>query len=118
MQITNSYIIDQPKLATPGTSTTALDRLTKQHKVEQAKDSYRKNSASAPIIDAEYIDFHNPDTKAFRQERNNLHQTLEPDKVSLEQKAETIQRTNSLISKYQTAPADLPRPGTYINTFA
>ena len=118
MRIANSYILNQPKLSTPDFSTSSADQASKQQRIQQAGDSYRKNAASAQVIDAEYVELYSPDTKALPQERQDLYLTLEPERVSPLQEPETNQNINSIFSKYQMKPVDVPHPGTYINIFA
>ncbi|MDX2479832.1 MAG: hypothetical protein QNK24_05800 [Desulfuromusa sp.] len=96
----------------------SADQTGKQQRIQQARDSYSKNAASAQVIDAEYVDLYNPDTMDLQQERQDLHLTLEPDMAFPGQAPETGQKFNSSVSKYQMTPIDAPPPGTYLNIFA
>ncbi|MEA3544962.1 MAG: hypothetical protein U9R69_07050 [Thermodesulfobacteriota bacterium] len=118
MRITNSYIIDQSRLASSNSSVSSADQAGKQQRIQQAKDSYNKNASSAQVIDAEYVDVYHPAPQTLQQERQELNLTLEPETGSLKQKNETDQNINSSVGKYKKAPVDVPRPGTYLNTFA
>jgi hypothetical protein len=118
MRITNTYILDQPKLPGSNPRESSADQAGKQQRIQQARDSYSKNGLSAQVIDAEYVDLYNPDTMALQQERQDLHLTLEPDMASSIQRPETGQKINSIVSKYQMTPIDAPPPGTYLNIFA
>ena len=118
MRINNSYISDQPKLSLPSSGISPADQVGKQQRIQQAKDSYGKNAASAQVIDAEYVDFYSPDNIVLQRERQDLNLTLEPEIVSPMQKPETDRNSNSVVSKYNMAPVDVPPPGTYLNIFA
>nr|MDA3902963.1 hypothetical protein [Desulfuromusa sp.] len=118
MRITNTYILDQPKLPGSNPRESSADQAGKQQRIQQARDSYTKNSATAQIIDAEYVDTYNPDAIALPQEHQTLHLTLEPVMDSSRQEPETGQKINSIVSKYQMTPIDTPPPGTYLNIFA
>ncbi len=117
MIINNSYITEPPQLTTPGSVATLVDPAEKHQRTQQARDSYRKNAAAAPIIEAEYVDYR-PETKTLRQERHDLHLSLEPETVAINKNITTAKKTNPYVAKYQMTPVDLPLPGTYINTFA
>ena len=118
MRVSNSYILDQPRLSTPGSCASSVDQTGKQQKIQQAKDCYNKNAASAQVIDAEYVDLYSPDNKALQQEHQDLHLTLEPEVVFQPQEPETDRSINSIVNKYQMKPVDVPNPGTYLNIFA
>lgn len=118
MRISNSYISDQPRLSTPGSGTSSVDQAGKQQRIQQARDGYNKNAASAQVIEAEYVDSYSPDNKIVDQKPQDFPLTLEPEIVSLTQEPETDQKLNSNINKYQTKPVDVPHPGTYLNIFA
>ena len=118
MRITNSYILDQPKLPGSNSGASSADQAGKQQRIQQARDSYNKNAASAQVIEAEYVDLYSPDTKALQQENQDLDLTLEPKMVSQTQEPETNQNINSIVNKYQMKPVDVPHPGTYLNIFA
>ena len=117
MRINNTYIFDQPKLPATHAERSANNSAVKQQRVQQAKDSYSKNAASAEIIDAEYVDLYNSETKTFQQEKLTLHQTLESETAPSQQKS-AIGNNNSVFNRYQMGPADTPPPGTYLNIFA
>ncbi|MEA3363263.1 MAG: hypothetical protein U9Q61_08370 [Thermodesulfobacteriota bacterium] len=118
MRIINSYIPEQPKLSTPGARVSSADQAGTRQRIQQAKDSYSKNAASAQVIDAEYVDLYNPDTVALQQECQDLNLTLEPETALPPKESETDPNINSIINKYQMAPLDIPHPGTYLNIFA
>jgi len=118
MRITNSYIIDQPKLPGSNSSAPSANQVGEQQRIKQARDSYSQNSTYAQVIDAEYVDFYTHDTKALKQERQNLHLTLEAGEITPGQGAETEQKINSSISQYQLPPVEVPLPGTCLNIFA
>lgn len=117
MRINNTYIFDQPKLPATHAEASSANPAVKQQRVQQAKDSYSKNAASAEIIDAEYVDLYSSETKPFQQEKLTLYQTLESEAASSQRKS-TIGNNNSVFSRYQMGPADTPPPGTYLNIFA
>ncbi len=118
MRIVNSYISDQPKLSASNSGVSSADQAGKQRRIQQARDSYNKNAASAEVIEAEYVDLYTIDTKDLRQEHQNLHLTLEPEMVSQAQGSEIDQNIDSILNRYQTKPIDMPLPGTYLNIFA
>ncbi|MDX2494773.1 MAG: hypothetical protein QNK27_07405 [Desulfuromusa sp.] len=118
MHIINSYISEQPKLSAPGTRVSPADQAETRQRIQQAKDSYSKNTASAQVIDAEYVDLYNPDAITLQQECQDLNLTLEPEMASPLQEPEIDQNIHSIINKYQMAPLDIPHPGTYLNVFA
>ncbi len=117
MQIGNSYIIDQSKLSISGAKTSPLNQVGKQQRIQQAKDSYDKNAASAQVIDAEYVDMYSPDSITLQRERQDLNLTLEPERISPKQKPVNL-NSNSVTSKYDMPSVDTPPPGTYLNIFA
>ncbi len=117
MHVVNSYIIEQPQLLASRSGTTPVNQESSNQKVQQARDSYRKNAANAQIIEAEYVDY---PAKAKSLLSNP---TIQHTPVPLEQSEATIEtalrnKTNPDIGKYQKEPLDTPLPGTYINTFA
>ena len=118
MLINNSNISDQPRLSVPGSCTSSAGQAGKQQRIQQARDCYNKNAASAQVIDAEYVDLYSPDTKILQQQHQDLHLTLEPEIASHMQEPATDQNINSIVNKYQTKPVDVPHPGTYLNIFA
>jgi len=118
MRVTNSYIIDQSRLLAPNSSVSSADQAGKQQRIQQARDSYNKNAASAQVIEAEYVDVYHPAPQTLQQERQELNLTLEPEIGSPKQKTETDLINNSIVGKYIKAPVDVPRPGTYVNIFA
>ncbi len=118
MRISNSYITDQPRPSTQGAVVSTADQAGKQQRIQQARDSYNKNSASAQVIDAEYVDLYGPDNKVLQQVPQDLHLTLEPEMVSQPQEPETDHGISSIVNKYQVNPVDVPHPGTYLNIFA
>lgn len=116
MNLINSYIIEQPKLATPNTGTALVSSTDRQQKNQQAQDSYRKNAANAEIIDAEYIDYR-PNNKSLS--KNQQAPPIELAKTdAVQPKQENSQPVHTAINKYNETPIDSPLPGTYINTFA
>jgi len=118
MRIINSYIPDQSKLSTPGARVSSADQAGAQQRIQQAKDSYSKNAASAQVIDAEYVDLYNPDAMTLQQDYQDSNLTLEPKTAPSLQKTETGQNINSIVNRYKMAPLDIPHPGTYLNIFA
>ena len=118
MRISDSYISDQPRLSTPGSCTSSAGQAGKQQRIQQARDCYNKNAASAQVIEAEYVDLYSPDNKALQKEHQDFHLTLEPEEVSQPQEPKTDRSINSIVNKYQTKPVDVPHPGTYLNIFA
>lgn len=117
MQIGNSYIIDQARLSAPGAETSPANQAGKQQRIQQVKDSYGKNAASAQVIDAEYVDTYSPDNITLQRERQDLNLTLEPEQTSPKQQP-VDRNSNSVASKYDMPPIDTPPPGTYLNVFA
>jgi hypothetical protein len=118
MRINNAYILNQPKISATGGEMSSANRAEKQQRIQQAKDSYSKNAASAQIIDAEYVELYSPENKIFQQENQKLHQTLEPGASSTQQEYAPVKKDNSSFSRYQMTPVDTPLPGTYLNIFA
>ncbi len=118
MRINNPYIIDQTKLPGSNSSAPSANQVGEQQRIKQARDSYSQSSKYAQVIDAEYVDCYTPDTKALKQERQNLHLALEAGEITLRQGAETEQKINSSISQYQLPPVEVSLPGTYLNIFA
>ena len=118
MRIDNSYISEQPKLTATNSASFSANQAPSQQKIKQAKDSYTQNATSAQVIDAEYVDLYNQETRVFKQENQSQHLTLETDATSPQQKFESGQDMNSVLSRYQMAPIDTPPPGTYLNIFA
>lgn len=57
MRVTNSSIIDQTRLSESNSSVSSADQAGKQQRIQQAKDSYNKNSSSAQVINAEYVEW-------------------------------------------------------------
>lgn len=86
--------------------------------MQQAKDSYSQNAASAQIIDAEYVDLYSPESKTFQQESQKLQQTLEPEGSPTQQEYTPVKKNNSSFSRYQITSVDTPPAGTYLNIFA
>jgi len=118
MRINNTYIFDQPKLPASRAGGPSANPAVKQQRVQQAKDSYSKNAASAEIIDAEYVDLYSSETKTFQHEKLTLHQTLESNTAALQQDSAIVKNNNSVFNRYQMVPIDTPPPGTYLNIFA
>ncbi|WP_139167542.1 hypothetical protein [Desulfuromusa kysingii] len=114
MQINSSYILDHSRLAITPSGQSASNQAT-----EQAKDSYAKNTATAQVIDAEYVDTYNPKSTAASQEKKQIPQRF-PDvgTTTLQLESSATQNNNSIFSKYQTSAVDTPPPGSYLNIFA
>lgn len=117
MRIAHSYISDQPKQSATSGGVTSTDQARKQQRIQQAKDSYDRNAASAQVIEAEYVDLYRPDRKDLQQTPQPPQLTLEPEVVSRTQGSEAGPNINSILNKYQTKPVDVPHPGTYLNIF-
>lgn len=85
----------------------------------QAEDSYRQQSGSAQIIDAEYVDLNRTykaaDKSTLRSERRaeiafDMRQETDNGQATLQQ--------GIPYRKYSAAAKDLPPPGTYLNLYA
>jgi len=115
VRINSANIPTQVNRNATASSPDAVDKKTGQQKVAQ-RDSYKNSAAtSAPIIDAEYVEFYSPSTATFKQERQTLDSKIE----QREDTDPTINTpTNNPRSKYQIQAHDAPPPGTYIDTFA
>ena len=85
---------------------------------QRARDSYQFNAAAASVIEAEYVDLLKNSARVAAP-RNQAspppQQMLQP----ADSAASTPAQANSaLVARLQTAPADVPAPGTYLNLYA
>lgn len=114
MRIISANIPPQANRTSP-TNSPAGDKTRSQ--TNEARDSYNKNRG-AQIIDAEYVEFYNPDIKHFNNERQKLDSTLEPDRDGFDIPATEGANKNPAVKKYQLKAQDAPPPGSFLDTFA
>ncbi|SHI73109.1 hypothetical protein SAMN02745165_00697 [Malonomonas rubra DSM 5091] len=81
------------------------------------EESYQRNaSTSAPIIDAEYVEFYTPSPKNFAQERQTLDSRIEVETSGEQYQARAT--SSGKTGPYQMQNHQAPPPGTFIDTFA
>lgn len=86
---------------------------------ERARDSYQFNAAAATVIEAEYVDPpYSPPRVATTQNYSIPVQQQEPRQAAGQATSAADQRSSSLLERLQTAPADVPAPGSYLNLYA
>lgn len=85
---------------------------------QRARDSYQFNASAASVIEAEYVDLlknSTPVAAPRNQASPPPQQMLQP----ADPAASTAAQANrALVARLQTAPADVPAPGTYLNLYA
>jgi hypothetical protein len=85
----------------------------------RARDSYQFNAAAASVIEAEYVDLPSSSTRLAAAQQQFIP-ALQQDLPQLADQAPppTRQASSALLARLQTAPADVPAPGSYLNLYA
>ncbi|WP_321391224.1 hypothetical protein [uncultured Desulfuromusa sp.] len=115
MRINPTYILDPLKLPVSKATESSANQIEKRQRVQQANDSYHKNSASSQIIDAEYVDLYNAASSTVHKQNQGFNVILDADD---ENQNSRVRHNDSSFDKYQMTSVDTPPPGTYLNIFA
>lgn len=87
-----------------------------QHRQAEAVKGYERGAASAPVIDAEYVDLAGVNSHIYKREISDLEASLIAQETPVTPPGTGSQK--ALQSKLQTAADEYPPPGTYLNIFA
>jgi|GEM_PF-2019599 len=121
MRIPNAYIPAQISRVPTSSPASQAAKSPERPQPLDAADSYNRNGrrTSAPVIDAEYVEFYSPSTQVFEKERQNLDLSLETEAAGEKTAENSPGKGNPAITSYRTVNAEpAPPPGTYINIFA
>jgi hypothetical protein len=116
MQIGGSYNYNRSQLVALESNPATTDQAGQRQRLRQANDCYSKNAASAPVIDAEYVDLYTPDSLAPQQPQR-AEVIFETPESPVEKPAIQVLEQPAT-EKYLLQTPDTPPPGTYVNYFA